>query len=158
GVTLPGNNGFTPAPKPTDAPGPSPADAGGSLPMAQSPLVTVQIIAPESANLGQVLTQEIVVKNLGKSAVHQVRVEQEVPAGVRYLGGEPRADTTNERLAWRVGTVEAASEKRITVKLQPSAEGDLNTKATVTFAAMCGSVTRLTRPKLELAISGPASA
>src|SRR5262249_37146710 len=59
------------------------------VPISQAPLVVAEIIAPETANLGQPLTQEIVVRNLGKSAVHQVRVEQELPAGVRYLGGEP---------------------------------------------------------------------
>jgi uncharacterized repeat protein (TIGR01451 family) len=157
-VALPTNNELTPTPKHTEVPATAPAHAGGSLPTTQAPLVTVEIVAPESANLAQPLTQEIVVRNLGKSAVHQVRVEQELPAGVRYLGGEPRAETTNDRLAWRVGTIEATSEKRITVKLQPSTEGELNTKSTVSFATTCAAVTRLTRPKLTVAITGPASA
>jgi uncharacterized repeat protein (TIGR01451 family) len=133
------------------------SDGQSPPPASEAPQVVVELIAPESANVGQAATYEIVVRNLGKSAVYQVRVEQEIPAGLRYLGGEPRAEYPNDRLVWNLGILDPGAEKRISANLQSNAEGELKTKATVSYATTCGSVTRFTRPKLSVSITGPES-
>ncbi len=56
-----------------------------TLASKSSPLVAVELIVPPQANVGQVTPFELVVHNRGKSAVYQVRLEQELPPGMRYL-------------------------------------------------------------------------
>ena len=53
--------------------------------------------------LGKEATYEIVVRNNGPIAVSGVRVEEEMPNGARYLGGEPVADVTLNTLRWVIG-------------------------------------------------------
>ena len=54
----------------------------------------------------QPISYEIIVRNIGPVPVFQVRVEDELPAGARYLGGDPQPELVGERLAWVVGALD----------------------------------------------------
>jgi uncharacterized repeat protein (TIGR01451 family) len=123
-----------------------------------SPLVTVELIAPPQSNVGQVTPFELVVRNHGKSAVYQVRLEQEVPPGMHYVSAEPQADVPGDRIAWDLGILDAGAEKRIKLNMQCSAEGEIRSKATVTYSASCATTTKFTRAKIAVKITGPESA
>ena len=87
--------------------------------------------APETILFGQPLTYEIVVRNVGAGPVYHVRVEDELPPGVRYLGGEPMAEMGQNRLGWLVGTIEPNGERRMRVDLQPHGEGEIRSNLAV---------------------------
>src|SRR5262245_5788168 len=105
-------------PRPVAPPAPPPA-----LPPMQTPSVVVEKRGPEVVNFGQPLVYEILVRNTGQATVFDVRVIDEVPAGVRYLGGEPMAEAAGNKLFWPVGVLEAGGERRVRVELQPPGEG-----------------------------------
>lgn len=130
----------------------------GPLPSRTAPSLVLEAILPESIGVGQTLTYELVVRNVGSTPVANVRVEDELPAKCRFLGAEPNAESTGDRLAWNFGTLEAGSEKRIKINVKPSEEGDLRSRATVTCAASMEARTRVTRPKIALAMTAPESA
>ena len=134
------------------------ATASANVPASASPVVTVELIGPETANIGNPVPYELVVRNLGKSAVYQVRLEQELPPGVRYLGAEPPADLPGDRLTWNLGILDAGAEKRVKVHLQSATEGEVRSKATVTYSATCATTTRFTRAKVVLSMTGPDTA
>ncbi len=140
-------------------PAASPAFALGTpLPSRQAPSVTVEFVAPESVSVGQSLTYELLVRNVGTSAVMNLRVEDELPARCALVGTDPAAETTGERLAWSIGTLEAGVEKRIKVTVKPSDEGDLRSRAVVTFAAVVDARVKVTRPKISVVVTGSETA
>ncbi|HZT79132.1 MAG TPA: hypothetical protein VFA26_02835 [Gemmataceae bacterium] len=141
-----------------EEPAPMPAVAPPAAPGAQAANVSVEVVGPEAINLGKPFTCEIVVKNAGSAAVHGIRVEGQLPAGGRYLGGEPMADTRGGRPAWTFDTLGAGAERRIKVEIQPGGEGDLQTSATVTVSASSCLRSKVTRPALTLVKKGPETA
>lgn len=128
---------------------------GGPLPARVNPAVSVEAICPETVVYGNEFRYELVVRNTGSVAVAGVRVEDELPAGAKYLGSDPPAEAQADRLCWSLGTVEAGAERRIVVRLRPTEEGELHSRAVVTFAAGVEAKTVVTRPRVTVAMSGP---
>ena len=120
----------------------------------QSPVVSVEYEMPESVGVGQPLTYALVVKNAGSSAVSNVRVEHEFPAGATFVSSEPAAEASADgRMAWAVGPLDAAAEKRIKVTMKPTDEGELRGRATVTFAAAVEGRVKVTRPRIAVSLA-----
>jgi uncharacterized repeat protein (TIGR01451 family) len=62
------------------------------------------------------------------------------------------------RIAWGLGTLEAGAEKRIVVRVKPTEEGELRSRATVSYSAAVEARTKVTRPKITVAVTGPETA
>jgi uncharacterized repeat protein (TIGR01451 family) len=138
------------------APGAVPATvAAAPAPPRQAPSVTVDAVAPESIGVGQPLTYELVVRNVGTSAVLNTRVEDDVPAHCTFVGSDPAAETSGDHLAWSLGTLEPGVERRIKVTVKPADEGELRSRAVVTFAAAVEARVKVTRPKISVAMTSP---
>lgn len=116
--------------------------------------ITIESVCPESVVYGQEFRYEIIIRNTGTTAVNGVRVEDEIPAGTRYLGSEPSAEQSAGRIAWSIGSVEAGAEKRITVRVQPTEEGEVRSRATVSVSTSVEARTRVTRPRVAAAVTG----
>lgn len=150
----------SPAPRtlPVDVPAPAPAGVptAASLSAKQAPCVTVEYEMPESVGVGQPLVYALIVKNTGTSPVNGVRVEQEVPAGVTYQSSDPPAETsTDGKLGWAVGGMEAGAEKRIKVTVKPADEGEVKGRATVSFSTAVEGKVKVTRPRIGVTLSAP---
>ena len=117
--------------------------------------MVIEAVAPDAVGVGLPLTYELVVRNTGPAAVTGVRVEEELPAKCQVVGTEPPAESTGDRLTWTVGTLDAGAEKRIKVTVKPAEEGEVRSRATVTFAASVETRVKVTRPKITLALVGP---
>jgi uncharacterized repeat protein (TIGR01451 family) len=154
-------------PKPLDTPTPlvsptppavPPTPAGvptaGNLSAKQAPSVSVEYEMPETVGVGQPLAYTLIVKNTGTAAVSGVRVDQELPTGVTYQSSEPPADTTTDgKLGWGVGSLDAGAEKRIKVTVKPSDEGEVRGRATVSFATAVEAKVKVTRPRIGVALT-----
>jgi uncharacterized repeat protein (TIGR01451 family) len=140
------------SPQPTYA-GHTPGQGG-----SQSPSLLVEKRAPESILFGQPLSYEIVIRNQGAAPVYHVRVEDELPQGVRYLGGDPMAEMGQNRLGWLVGTLEPNGERRMRVDLQPHGEGEIRSIASVTFTTAAVMRTQVVQPRLMVAVRAPEQA
>jgi uncharacterized repeat protein (TIGR01451 family) len=147
-----------PAPvQPAAMPATPPAPAAmPAVPMGQG--VQVEKRGPAVVNLGKPYAYEIVVRNASAAVVHHVRVEDELPAGARYTGGDPPPDAAPDRLAWSLNTLEPGAERRLRVQLQLAAEGEIRSEATVHYAATASLRTQVVQPKLVLAMRGPEQA
>lgn len=133
----------------------------GQAPMqggSQSPTLFVEKRAPDSVLLGQPLSYEIVVRNQGAAPVYHVRVEDELPHGVRYLGGDPMAEMGQNRIGWLVGTIEPNGERRMRVDLQPQGEGEIRSVASITFTTAAAMRTQVVQPRLMVAVRAPEQA
>lgn len=134
---------------------PNPAAfAAGLLPPRTTPSVTVEAVCPESVVYGQEFSYKLIVRNTGTTAVSNVRVDDELPPGARYVGSDPVAELSGDHLVWLLGTLDSGAEKQITVRVKPADEGEARSRATVMFAAAVDARTRVTRPRLSVAVSG----
>jgi len=139
----------------------SPAAAPAAKPPAPDPavpLVKLETIAPATINLGLPLQYQIAVRNIGSVPAYQVRVEDHLPPGSRLRGAEPRPDVQGDRLAWNLGELAAGAEVRLRIEVEPAAEGEVSWSATVTYSATSDFTTRITRPRLAVSKTGPATA
>lgn len=127
------------------------------LPSRVAPSLTVDLVAPESVGVGQPLTYELVIRNVGTSPAANARVEDELPARAALVGSEPSAETSGGRLAWSLGTMDPGVEKRIKVTVKPGDEGELRTRAAVTFTSAVEARVKVTRPQVAVAVTGPES-
>lgn len=156
----------TPA-TPLPTPGPLPQAAlqpalviTQSSPMAAPALATaggvlIEKKAPDVVTLNQPLVYEICVRNAGPMPVCQVRVEDELPPGAHYLGGEPFPEVGADRLTWTLNTLEPGGERRLRVELKLAAEGELRSTATVHYSAVAQMKTQVVQPRITLAMRGP---
>ncbi len=160
--------GLQPAPLASPAPLPLPlpgTTSPGSIPSATalasrvSPNVSVEFEAPETVGVGQSLTYALVVRNTGTAGVSGIRIEEELPTGATFVSSEPASETnTDGKLSWSFGSIEAGGEKRIKITLKVTEEGEVKSRATVSFAVGVESKVKVTRPKMVLALAGPESA
>ncbi|HXG13091.1 MAG TPA: hypothetical protein VNK04_25255 [Gemmataceae bacterium] len=135
-------------PPPVPPPEPKPAVRGAALALSK--------VGPDTVSPSKPLTYEIVVHNVGTAPAHAVRLEDRLPSGARYLGGEPKAATDGDRLVWEWDTLEAGAERRVQVEIQvdgavvPAACG-----ATVAFSTSPRPAAYEGRPRLLLTVAAP---
>jgi uncharacterized repeat protein (TIGR01451 family) len=101
---------------------------------------------------------QILVKNVGQSAAHEVIVEDQVPKGTELTGTIPRGEMANDRLLWRLGVLGPGEEKKIAVRVIPTQEGQIGSVAKVSFVAEVAARTVVAAAKLDLEFTGPPSA
>jgi uncharacterized repeat protein (TIGR01451 family) len=145
----------TPAISPPVTPPEVPTGAG--VPANRvSPGVTIETLVPEAVPLGRDAAYEIVVRNNGPITVSGMKVEEELPIGAKYMGGDPVADVSLNTLRWSLGELSVGSEKKIKVTVKPGGgDGDYQTSPKVTFTAATANTVRITRPKLVASFTGP---
>lgn len=129
-----------------------------SLPSRLAPCVIVEAFAPETVNFGQEFKYDLVVRNTGSVAVHDVKVFDEVPSGSRFLSSDPPAEVSGEHLTWSLGVVEPGADRRIVVRIKPADEGEIRSRATVSFSTAVDARTRVTRPRVNVVVTGPETA
>ncbi len=140
---------------PAESPRMVPQGAAAAATARQVPNVVVEAVCPETIGVNQALVYELVVRNVGTGAVANVRVEDELPAKCQFLASSPVAETVGDRLAWSLGSLESGAEKRISVTVKPLEEGDIRSRAVVSFTTAVEARARVTRPKITLAMTGP---
>ncbi|MDB5308773.1 MAG: hypothetical protein JWO38_2975, partial [Gemmataceae bacterium] len=138
---------------PTPAPAPA-APSAGMLPARTAPGVVVEAVCPESVVFGQEFQYKLIVRNTSTGALAQVRVDDELPPGARYVGSDPVGELNGDRLVWMLGALEAGAERHISVRVKPTEEGEARSRATVTFATAVDARTRVTRPRLAVSVAG----
>jgi uncharacterized repeat protein (TIGR01451 family) len=118
-------------------------------------MLQVDKIGPTALNLGKPLRYEIVARNTGSIPVLSVQIEEQIPAAARFISADPRPMIRSGLLIWNLGNLDPGVERRIKIELQPVSEGELDSRATVTFSTTSSLHTRITRPQLTLAKTGP---
>ena len=124
-----------------------------TLPGRVTQNVVLETVCPETVVFGQEFRYELIVRNLGDAGVSSVRVEDELPSGAKYVGSDPPAEVNGDRLSWVVGTVDGKNEKRIVVRVKPSEEGEVHSRATVSYSATVDAHTKVTRPRVSVAVT-----
>jgi uncharacterized repeat protein (TIGR01451 family) len=154
---MPTNPGMMPQPLPAATPSTAtPLAPPMTPPTSCFAGVCVEKHGPESAQLNQPLSYEIIVRNLSQGPVQQVTVEDELPAGAKFLGAEPSPVVGADRMTWTLNTLEPGAERHLQVHIQPTAAAELHTTATVRYAHTAVMHTRIIgSSRLVMTMRGP---
>jgi uncharacterized repeat protein (TIGR01451 family) len=136
-----------------------PQEPASVAPKSESPIVLIETVAPKSINAGRPLLTELLLKNVGGAPAYQIKVEAELPPKVESVATEPKSELHGSRLLFSpLESLNPGEERRLRIQFKTADEGDVSTKATVTFSSAVTQTTRITRPKLILKKSGPETA
>ncbi|HEY2249976.1 MAG TPA: hypothetical protein VGH74_02905, partial [Planctomycetaceae bacterium] len=137
-------------------------EAAGAEPAATAkpelPQITIEKTAPATAVLGRPMIYQIHVRNVGHTPAHQVVVEDVIPDTVKIDGSIPQALLKDNRLIWKLGTLAAGHEKKISVRVFPQSEGTIGGVATVNFAAEPKPGPNAASPQLKFDVAAPRQA
>lgn len=122
-----------------------------------APGVTIETIVPDAVPLGKDVSYEIVVRNSGPIAITGLKIDEELPAGTKYITGDPPAEVSPTMLRWSFGELAIGAEKHVKVTVKPIGEGDFKTSPHMTYTAATTSTVKITRPKLTASVTGPES-
>ena len=78
---------------------------------------------------------QIVIRNLGGGVAQQVRVEDDLPAGVQLVNAEPLPQMQGGRAAWMLSSLLPGSEQTIRVTLKADANVQLANSTSVHVSA-----------------------
>ena len=120
----------------------------------QSVAVTVDVQAPDTMNLRKDATLKLIVRNTGVADAFNVRVDDELPDGLKFVSSLPEMKVSGggQRLSWILNTLPGGSDRVITVTVTPTKTGPFEHVATVRFETGCKSRTRVLEPKLKVDI------
>ena len=120
----------------------------------QSVAVSVDVQAPATMNLIKQATFKLIVRNTGVGDAYNVRVDDELPEGLKYVSSQPemRVSGNGHHLSWLVNVLPGGSDRVITIKIQPTKTGPFDHVATVTFETGCKSRTTVLQPRLKVDI------
>ena len=158
GPGLPTGTPLPTRPRPYQAPEPGPAADATPLPSRRTPNVSIELVAPESISVGRPFDYELVVRNGGPTAVDNVRAEEVLPARAELVATDPPAERAGDHLVWSLGAIAAGGESRIKITVKPADEGALRSRATVSFSTAVESRMMVTRPRIGVGLTGPATA
>ncbi len=119
----------------------------------QQPALLVRKIAPTEIQVGKPAKFRIHVRNVGNRPASDVVVRDPIPQGTRLVGSTPRAELISGELHWQLGTLSVGEERELEVDVMPTAEGEIGSVATVTFATHASVKMRCTLPQLALRLS-----
>lgn len=123
----------------------------------QQARVTIEKVAPQQATLGEPLVYSVIIKNIGPVDAHHVVVEDRIPKGTELTGTAPRAewDEKTKKLIWKIGTLKASEEKKISIRVIPRQEGSIGSVARVNFATEVAAEILVAAPQLSFNVKAP---
>jgi uncharacterized repeat protein (TIGR01451 family) len=123
-----------------------------------TPVVAIEVLAPDRIALGQEATYRIRLTNRSRHDAHHVTVRDTLPAHAKFVRAEPEPTRSGDELEWRFGTLQGGQHRDITLVLLPTGKGDIDNCVRVTFEHGQCVTTRVSRAGLSLIKRGPAKA
>ena len=121
----------------------------------QEPGVSIEWVGPPAAKVGQPVSYQIIVKNIGVTLLQQVSVKCPIPATVKVTATEPKATPEDGGLVWNVGQLEPRQEKRMDLQMVPSVIGPIVCQASVSITGTSTVRLLIHEPKLAIKATAP---
>lgn len=132
--------------------GPSRSDSSSGQ---ASPAVSVESSNPVQARIGEIMEQEIIVKNIGSVPAEQVEVRGNVSIDSELISTEPKAEVVNSSLVWKLSRIPTGGQQKIIVRVRPLIAGELSCQTNVSFKSTGSTKPQAAEPKLKLTFQAP---
>jgi uncharacterized repeat protein (TIGR01451 family) len=121
----------------------------------QQPSLVIQKFAPGEVQVGKPAKFIVQIRNAGRQAAEDVVVRDEVPQGTQLVSTSPNATNDGGHLAWQLGKLSPGEDRTVEMQLMPTAEGDIGSVATVSYASQASVKTHCTMPQLAIRMTAP---
>jgi len=125
---------------------------------AQTAGLAVDWVTPETIVVGKEGSFDLVLRNLGRVAVEQIKVKNVLPQGFRFVRSNPAPIQPGVEPAWVFEKLAPQGEARISLILIPSKVGDAQSRALVDFRTSATAKFKVVQPKLHIVSEGPKEA
>jgi len=132
---------------------PRAASAEVAGPRSPGPMLTVEKRGPTSVAMGQPVRYEIIIQNLGSEVAPQVRVEDDLSDGLRYLDGSPQPVLQDGKVVWSIDQLAPGAKQNLYLDAQAAANGEVICHTSVSLYG--GLTTTIAPPVLELEVRSP---
>lgn len=119
--------------------------------------VMLEWAGPPVIRLNQPNDYTLTVKNVSAGAVQKVTVQVRAPKDATISGTKPAAKVIDGVQLWELGTLDFKQTKDLKITLVPTARGELDCQAWVTFTGTTGMKVRVEEPKISVTITTPSS-
>jgi uncharacterized repeat protein (TIGR01451 family) len=125
-----------------------------------TPCLVLERTGPASVKAGQPFSYVIIVRNAGGVFAKQAWLVEELPPGSRFVGAEPTTVAQGDRLSWTLDDLAPGAERRFTVEVEASADGEWSAQANLTVAVASTLKVRVAlalapAPQRFLHVTGP---
>ena len=123
----------------------------------QSPLLTLEKVAPPEVQVNHPAVLKTIVKNLGQTTAKEIVLRDRIPRGTRLVSTNPKISPSaveGSDLYWSLGSLAPQEEVAVEMTVIPLVEGEFGSVATLQFASEASGKTVATRAMLDLEISG----
>ncbi|MHC4423257.1 MAG: COG1361 family protein [Planctomycetota bacterium] len=102
----------------------------------RQPVLAISKTGPAWRYLGRPIAYEITVTNKGDGPAKNLVVEDQLPAGVKFVSASDKGSLSRKKVLWKLGTLPPKRSRKVTVRLLPQDKGDMiiTAKATATCA------------------------
>lgn len=108
----------------------------GTTTVVRQPVLAIQKSGPQKRYLGRNVTFDIIVTNKGDARAVDTVLEDELPAGTKFLAATGGGELKGSKVVWQLGTLAPGASRNVSLTVMPSAAGTVRNvaKATATCA------------------------
>ncbi len=121
-------------PPPASVP-PSLTPNTGALASVQTPSVSVEKRGAATLRAGQSQSYQIHIRNLGPTSAQQVRIDDELPVGVKLVSADPMPTLQGNKAVWILPNLPANGEQTLRLMLQSLTDLELSSRVTAQVSA-----------------------
>jgi uncharacterized repeat protein (TIGR01451 family) len=116
--------------------------------------VLVDVTGPPAVNLNIDTKLTLTVRNQGRNDAHEVVITDALPPNLKFVEAAPRPDSSEGGvLVWRIGSLPAATERTIELKVTPVKEGPIDHVPRVDFSTGAKARMTILRPLLHVEVT-----
>jgi len=101
----------------------------------RQPILAITKSGPEKRYLGRPVEYEITVTNKGDAPAKELVIEDQLPAGVKFVSASNGGKASAGKIVWNLGAVAPNGSVRVSVKVMPDKAGTITN--TVSATATC---------------------
>jgi uncharacterized repeat protein (TIGR01451 family) len=130
-------------------------------PQNVTPSISLDVRGPVVAEVGREVEYQLLVTNTGGVAIETVEIDNEIPAGLRYLQSNPQGGEFGDRVRWDLGRLEPGQTGEVRVLYRGERAGVVqNCARAIGDGAQSEdcATTDLQGQSLSITLEGPATA
>ncbi len=124
-----------------------------------APSVEIEKTGPAELTQGTNATYTITVRNTGESTLTDVRVTDQIPQGMSYVGSSLVGTQADNQVSWGLGSLSSGQQRTISLTLRGETVGTWTNSASVTcdegVTDTDSATTRVIAPSVEIEKTGP---
>jgi uncharacterized repeat protein (TIGR01451 family) len=111
-----------------------------AITVVRQPILTISKTAPKKIYLGRAVKYQITVANKGDAAAKNLVIEDQLPAGVKFVSASNNGKATANKVNWNLGTLAPGKSQKVSLTVMPSKSSNLANIATAT--AICAKTVK----------------